>query len=728
MSLLLMVRGTVVQHNFFLAPTSNGTGLTSVCLGLVRALEQLGVKVAFFKPISQLDDHEKKQDRSIYWAKEICSLQPAESINIGFAQACLAEENIDALLEMVIQRYQQSAENADVVIVEGLVPTSEDNYITRLNALLAKTLNAEVIIVATQNGYEEVEFNERLKLAAMPFGGAESDIVLGCILNKIGAPQQDFSHPDENVLSKMSETSSVLPEPITDDLLARLPVINPQTFRCLGRIAWDSSLVAPRTVDVARHLNAKTIVVGDMVQRRVRHITLCASKMSHMLYRLKAGALVVTPGDRDDILLACSMATLNKVPLAGILLTGGYQPDEALLELCSSAFSAGLTVLSVKSDSYTTARCLNAMNPEVPIDDVARMEEVMDKVAAGIDVQWLAGQARVAREERLSPPAFKYLLAQRANKANKKIVLPEGEEPRTIKAAAICQTRGIARCVLLGRRVEILRIAGSLGVELPLDLEIIEPDSIRADYIQPMVELRKHKGLTEPVAEAQLEDTVVLATMMLAQDHVDGLVSGAIHTTANTVRPALQLIKTKPSASLVSSVFFMCLPDQVLVYGDCAINPDPSAEDLADIAIQSNDSAAAFGIEPRIAMISYSTGVSGTGADVEKVREATRIAKEKRPDMIIDGPLQYDAAAISSVAMSKAPDSPVAGRATVFVFPDLNTGNTTYKAVQRSANVISVGPMLQGLKKPVNDLSRGALVDDIVYTIALTAIQADQEL
>jgi phosphate acetyltransferase len=280
--------------------------------------------------------------------------------------------------------------------------------------------------------------------------------------------------------------------------------------------------------------------------------------------------------------------------------------------------------------------------------------------------------------------------------------------------------------VLLGSPEAIRRIAEQQGVRLSSGVEIIDPAAARDRYVQPMVDLRKHKGLQHVMAREQLLDNVVLGTMMLALDEVDGLVSGAVHTTANTIRPALQLIKTAPGANLVSSVFFMLLPDQVLVYGDCAINPAPDADQLADIAIQSANSAMAFGIEPRVAMISYSTGSSGSGSDVEKVREATRIAKERRPDLVIDGPLQYDAAIMESVAKSKAPDSPVAGKATVFIFPDLNTGNTTYKAVQRSADLVSIGPMLQGMRKPVNDLSRGALVDDIVYTVALTAIQANQ--
>jgi phosphate acetyltransferase len=326
----------------------------------------------------------------------------------------------------------------------------------------------------------------------------------------------------------------------------------------------------------------------------------------------------------------------------------------------------------------------------------------------------------------MSPPAFRHQLSERARAANKRIVLPEGHEPRTVQAAIICHQRQLARCALIGNATEIRSVAASLGLELPPELEIIEPSAVRKRYVAPMVELRKHKSISAEVAESMLEDNVVLGTMMVALDEADGLVSGAIHTTANTVRPALQLIKTHNNAKVVSSVFFMLLPQQVVVYGDCAINPDPNPEQLADIAIQSAQSAEAFGIEPRVAMISYSTGESGSGRDVEKVREATRLARERRPDLLIDGPLQYDAAAIASVGLSKAPNSQVAGRATVFIFPDLNTGNTTYKAVQRSANVVSIGPMLQGLRKPVNDLSRGALVEDIVFTIAITAVQAKQ--
>ena len=503
-------------------------------------------------------------------------------------------------------------------------------------------------------------------------------------------------------------------------------MFNSGRFRLLGEIPWQPHLLAPRVSDVARELAVPVLHEGQMHARRVQRVSVCARTIRNMTDILRPGTLLVTPGDREDIVVTTAVAALNGVPLAGLMLTGGLMPDDRVINLCRRALATGLPVLSSSTNTYETAHMLANLSATIPIDDPDRIEQAMESVATRIDTDWLQEHLKVQRQGRLSPPAFRYQLSERSRAANKRIVLPEGAEPRTVQAAIICHQRKLARCVLIGDPREIQSVASSQGVELPEDLEILDPQSVRHRYIAPMVELRKHKGLTEDMAEAMLEDNVVLGTMMVAMDEADGLVSGAIHTTANTVRPALQLIKTHDHAKVVSSVFFMLLPQQVLVYGDCAINPDPNAEELADIAIQSAQSAEAFGIEPVVAMISYSTGESGTGADVDKVREATRIARERRPDLLIDGPLQYDAAAIESVGKAKAPDSKVAGKATVFVFPDLNTGNTTYKAVQRSANVVSVGPMLQGLRKPVNDLSRGALVEDIVFTIALTAVQARQ--
>jgi len=479
--------------------------------------------------------------------------------------------------------------------------------------------------------------------------------------------------------------------------------------------------------DLCEYLKAEVINEGDMAHRRLRRVTFCARTVSNILSHFTPGALLVTPGDRSDVLVAACLSAMNGTKLGAILLTGGFKPEDRIMKLCEQAMNTGLPILATQEDTWRTSLLLHNFNMEVPCDDDQRIDKVKDHNASNIDSDWLDSLAQsVGRTRKMSPPAFRFLLTDKARQAKKTVVLPEGNEPRTIKAAAICGQRGIAKTILLGDKEEILRIAEQQGVELNDNVTIVEPGDVINDYVAPMVEIRKNKGLTEVVAQEQLLDNVVLGTMMLEQGKVDGLVSGAVNTTANTIRPPLQLIKTAPGSSLVSSVFFMLLPDQVLVYGDCAINPDPTAEQLADIAIQSADSAAAFGIEPRVAMISYSTGTSGSGADVEKVREATKLAQQKRPDLVIDGPLQYDAAIMENVALKKAPDSPVAGKATVFVFPDLNTGNTTYKAVQRSADLISIGPMLQGMRKPVNDLSRGALVDDIVYTIALTAIQAKQ--
>lgn len=348
-------------------------------------------------------------------------------------------------------------------------------------------------------------------------------------------------------------------------------------------------------------------------------------------------------------------------------------------------------------------------------------ERVVGQVATNGDISQFVKKG--TRKPNLSPSAFRVELVKKAQNAKKRIVLPEGAEPRTVEAAIICQTRGIADCILLASKDEVQKVADEKGLTLPSDLQIIDPTTLTEQYVAPMVERRKGK-LDEQGAKEQLQDTVVLGTMMLQMGDVDGLVSGAIHTTANTIRPAFQLIKTAPQYSLVSSCFFMLLPESVVVYADCAVNPNPTAEELAEIAIQTADSAKAFGLDPKVAMISYSTGTSGAGADVDLVASATEIVRQRKPELAVDGPLQYDAAVVESVAKSKAPNSPVAGAANVFIFPSLSVGNALYKAVQRNANVIAVGPMLQGLNKPVNDLSRGCLVDDIVYTIALTAIQA----
>jgi phosphate acetyltransferase len=692
------------MHTFFIAPTGFGVGLTSISLGLVGALERAGLKVGFFKPIAQPHQGDLGPERSSELIARTHGLHSPKPLALTHVERMLGDGQLDELLEEIISLYHQAAAGKDVVIVEGMVPTRQASYAARVNFHLAKSLDAEVILVSAPEQESLGELSDRVEIQAQLFGGPKDPKVLGLILNKVRS--EDGLEAYANRLKELS------------------PLLKTDDFRLLGCIPWQDELNAPRTRDIADLLGARVLNAGDYEQRRMLKIVLCARAVANTVQLLKPGTLVVTPGDRDDIILAASLAAMNGMPLAGLLLCSDFAPDPRIMELCRGALHSGLPVMTVSTGSYDTATSLNLLNKEIPVDDKERAEKVADFVASHIDHEWLFTRCGTPRELRMSPPAFRYQLVQRAKAANRRIVLPEGSEPRTVKAAAICQARGIARCVLLAKPDEVYAVARAQGIELPEGLEILDPDLIRERYVGPMVELRKGKGLNAPMAAAQLEDTVVLGTMMLALDEVDGLVSGAIHTTANTIRPALQLIKTAPGYKLVSSVFFMLLPDQVVVYGDCAVNPDPTATELAEIALQSAASASAFGIPPRVAMLSYSTGDSGTGEEVEKVREATRLARQLAPELLLDGPLQYDAAAIESVGRQKAPGSPVAGRATVFVFPDLNTGNTTYKAVQRSADCVSVGPMLQGLRKPVNDLSRGALVDDIVYTIALTAIQA----
>lgn len=704
-------------RGFLIVPTGPGVGLTSVCLGLVRALEQGGLRVGFIKPIRQPGD-DAGSERSTEFVRRSTSITPGEPLDYAEAEALLAAGRHSELLQNLVGRFERAAAGADVVVVEGLAATADHPNLDALNADVARALDCQVVLVATPQPHLRA-LDDRLELAAQPFGGAASPHVVGVVVNQLNAPTFD--------VRGATRTGLRMPETALDsaELQAGLKVLRHPGFTLLGAIPWVPAMVSPRTLDVAKHLGAQVMNEGELTTRRVVDVSLVARTVAHMTHRLRPDALLITPADRDDVILAVCMAALNGVPLAGLILTGDIEPNENVMKLCEKALTTGLPLLSVATDSYVTAARAAAMNLEVPLDDVDRMERVMAAVSDHLDVGALRSLAGVRRTLRLSPPAFLYRLVELARAADKRIVLPEGEEPRTIRAAVECGSRGIATCVLLGDPNEIRRVAEAQGVTLGEGIELVEPtDDLRERYVPAMVGLRRHKGLTEDGARNQLRDNVVLGTMMLAEGEVDGLVSGALHTTANTVRPALQLIKTHAGARLVSSVFFMCLPDQVLVYGDCAVNPDPDAFELADIAIQSADSAAAFGIEPRVALLSYSTGTSGEGADVDKVREATRIARERRPDLVIDGPLQYDAATVPSVASSKAPESAVGGDATVLVFPDLNSGNATYKAVQRSAGVVSVGPMLQGLRRPVNDLSRGALVEDIVYTIALTAIQA----
>ncbi|WP_438334529.1 phosphate acetyltransferase [Edwardsiella tarda] len=712
-----------MSRTIMLIPTSTSVGLTSVSLGVIRSMEQKGVRLSVFKPIAQPRTDADAPDQTTTIIRANSTIPAAEPLRMSHVEALLSSNQQDVLMEEIVARYHENTKDAEVVLVEGLVPTRKHQFANALNYEIAKTLNAEIVFVMAMGNDSIDQVKERIELARSSFGGSKNQNISGVIINKLNAPvdEQGRTRPD---LSEIFDDS-------TKSRIATLDVaqvIANSPLPVLGCIPWSLELIATRAIDMASHLKARVINAGDIQTRRIKSVTFCARSIPHMLEHFRPGSLLVTSADRPDVLIAACLAAMNGVEIGALLLTGGYEIDARVSKLCERAFQTGLPVFMVDTNTWQTSLSLQSFNLEVPADDHQRVEKLQDYVASHINAEWIDSlSATSERSRRLSPPAFRYELTELARKAGKRIVLPEGDEPRTVKAAAICAERGIAQCVLLGNPDDIQRVAAAQGVTLGDGIEIVDPAAVREKYVPRLVELRKSKGMTEVAARDQLEDNVVLGTLMLEQNEVDGLVSGAVHTTANTIRPPLQLIKTAPGSSLVSSVFFMLLPEQVLVYGDCAINPDPTAEQLAEIAIQSADSAAAFGIDPRVAMISYSTGNSGAGSDVEKVREATRLAQEKRPDLVIDGPLQYDAAIMADVAKSKAPNSPVAGKATVFIFPDLNTGNTTYKAVQRSADLVSIGPMLQGMRKPVNDLSRGALVDDIVYTVALTAIQSAQQ-
>jgi len=677
------------MRSYFVAATQPNVGLTSVSLSLLRALQRCGLKVAFVKPITK---RTPDTEPSVLFARNICKVASTPApLPMSLVTQYVTSGKTDDMLEEIVSLAMSATDGADVLVVEGMQADPSRAFIPRLSGDIARSLQADVILVANGADAQGIEQTNYM-IAQVRQAGRK---VVGVIFNRAAV---DFD--------KVAVAEKLDGVPIW------------------GVIESNPALTAPRTIDIARHLGAEVMIEGQIATRRVLDTVLAARSVTEVIARLKPGALVISAGDRDDVILATALAESNGIELAGLVLTHHSFISPRIERFGSRAFHSGLPVLRTDGDSYETASRISRLPLAVPHDDFSRMDTVIDSLAEQLDVDAICAGLELATSPHMSPPAFRYQLIQKARAANKRIVLPEGDEPRTIRAAVICTQKGIARCVLLGKQKVIQSVADSLGIELPAGLEILEPGQIAERYVAPMVKLRKSKGMTSGQAVVALEDSVVLGTMMLAVDEVDGLVSGAVHTTASTVRPALQLIKTAPGSTIVSSCFFMLMPEQVLVYADCAVNPDPTAQELAEIAKQSADSARSFGIDPKVAMISYSTGASGSGDDVEKVRAATELARTLWPELVIDGPMQYDAATVRDVAAQKAPDSAVAGQATVFVFPDLNTGNTTYKAVQRSANVVSVGPMLQGLRKPVNDLSRGALVDDIVFTIALTAIQA----
>ena len=685
-----------MSRRILVVPANHASGVKAVCHGLVHALDERGVDVGYVKPLGHPTAY--GHDPAAALAKLATGIDSPDSIPAAQIESHLSSGQSDTLMEDVIALCEPVLEGHEVVIVEGLAQDDDAPYADDLNAALARTLDAEVVIVASARDRTPEHIAERIAVAVPHYSVGEASRVTGVVINRLASASPYANRPYTEAVEQRGQ-------------------------RIIATIYQDPKLARPRMKDLVRSMGLLPVNTGD-IDRRVRGFTVAAQAVPGMLSHIVEGQVILVPGDRHEVMLSAGLAEMNGTKLAGIILTAGVRPDPAVAQLCAAAMNAGLPMYLTDGNTYETSYAITHLDQGVPVDDESRVRKMMEAVSTTLDQGWIDSISQTSARNRLSPAAFRRQLSTLARKAGKRIVLPEGAEPRTVDAAIHCQNAGIATCVLLAPREEVEATAASLGLPLPDGIEIIDPRNPAQRYVDALVERRKHKGMTEAMARDSLGDTVVLGTMMLHLDEVDGLVSGAVHTTANTIRPAMQILGVKKGAALVSSVFFMGLPDEVVVYGDCAVNPDPNADQLADIAIQSADSAKAFGLDPRVAMISFSTGSSGAGADVVKVTEATEKVRELRPDVVIDGPLQYDAATTASVARSKAPDSPVAGRANVFVFPDLNTGNTTYKAVQRSASVISIGPMLQGIAKPVNDLSRGALVEDIIYTIALTAIQA----
>ncbi|BGI51082.1 MAG: phosphate acetyltransferase [Arsenophonus endosymbiont of Ceratovacuna japonica] len=707
-----------MSNTIMLISTDINVGLTSVTLGVIHLIEKKGINLTFFKPINQLNVGNKDQINKMLYSHT--NINIAESLNINYVKSLLAKNQKNILMEEIFTRYYESKKQSKIILIEGLVPNSNYPFVKSLNYDIAKTLGADIIFVVTLNNNKLEQLKEHIELTYAEYGGKENKNIIGVIINKFNSPVSKYGYVNNNLLEILNNSNKDTIIKINNKMLTdniSLPIF--------GCIPWNFDLITIRCIYIANHLNATIINKGALQTRCIKSIVFCTNTMSNIVKLFHSGSLIVTSSDRLDIIASVCLSAINGIKIGALLLTNSDKFNKSIHKLCNCAFKTNLPVLMVKTNIWQTSLNLQNFNLEIQIDDHDKIKKIQNYISSNINSKWIDSlKVNPECSKQLSPFAFRYKITELARKANKCIILPEGNEPRTIKAAAICAQKNIANCILLGDPNEIRRVASSQGVKLGSRISIIEPKLIYKNYIERLVELRKNKGITNIIAHEQLKNNIILGTMMLEKNEVDGLVSGAINTTANIIRPSLQLIKTSTGNSIVSSIFFMLLPDQVLVYGDCAINPNPTYEQLSEIAIQSADSAKNFGIEPRVAMISYSTGNSGIGSDVEKVRKATILAQEKRPNLIIDGPLQYDAAIMKDVAKYKAPNSPVAGRATVFIFPDLNTGNTTYKAVQRSANLVSIGPILQGMRKPVNDLSRGALIDDIIYTIAITAIQA----
>jgi phosphate acetyltransferase len=698
-----------MSKNLYVTATGPRSGKSAIALGLMQLLSGHLRKVAIFRPIIQATQG-KDHDISLILSRFNINqdYERAYGFTLSEARERIGAGQYAQLLEDILEKYKELEAQYDFVLCEGTDFQGQDPaFEFDLNADIAANLGAPAVLVCNGNGGQsttDITRSAQLNVEALEEKGVD---VTACIVNKVKATT------DVQEIIKNIRCVARCDEPL---LVYAIPEVD-----ALGK---------PTVGDVGKWLNAKPLFGEDGLDNLAQSYIIAAMHISHFLEYLEPGGLIITPGDRSDIILSslASRLSSNYPDISGIVLTGGLEPSESVKKLIMGWTGVPVPVLSVGDSTFPTTQRLSELYGRIDPEDDKRIATALGVFEQHVDLDELRNRLVSRRSSRVTPKMFEYGLVEKARAHKQRIVLPEGSGERILRAADILLRRGVADITLLGRPDEIRSKASRMSLDIS-GAEVILPEQAEMfeHYAQTYYELRKHKGLREVDARDRMLDPTYFATMMVHKGQADGMVSGSVTTTAATIRPAFEFVKTKPGASIVSSVFFMCLKDKVLVYGDCAVNPNPDARQLAEIAVNSAETARIFGVEPRVAMLSYSTGSSGKGADVEKVIEATALAKELAPHLLIEGPLQYDAAIDEEVAKTKLPFSEVAGKATVFIFPDLNTGNNTYKAVQRASGAVAIGPVLQGLNKPVNDLSRGCTVPDIVNTVAITAIQAQAE-
>ncbi len=706
----------------YVTSTHAGSGKTSVALGLVGLLERSLGRVAYFKPITQPAVPGVVGD--VQLIKEALGL-PYQLGEMGVfssdqVRQAVSAGHYDEVVDRVIEAYQDLAQRADFVVIEGTdYEGAMASFEFDINADLSKNLGAPVVLVADAANAFETTLT----------GKVRDPRAFETMLENVRLVKENLEERRCELLGLVLNRAN--PEAVVDIQLIAAEPLRRLGVRILGALPRNDSLDKPTIGEIAQALDARVVSGRPRLDVVAQQVHVAAMGLDQVLQRLERGVLVLVPGDRSDLLLGLGAAYGSAaVPSpSGIVITGDIQPSRSTEALFLDLTRREMPVLAVPWCSYDAALKVSAVKARLDPDQRTRIELVKGLVEEHVDVApILARVAAGSDESRVTPKQFMHRVTDLARKHPRHIVLPEGVEERVLRAAEVVRLRGLAQLTLLGDEQELHRRIAALGLELH-GVALVDParSPWREDFAREYQRLRAHKNPTYEQAFDLMADPAYFGTMMVQLGRAHGMVSGAITTTAATLRPALEFVRTAPGYGIASSVFFMLLPDQVLVYGDCAVNPNPSAEQLADIALASASTARSFGIEPRVAMLSYSTGASGKGSDVEKVRAATAIARERAPELAVEGPIQYDAAIDPAVARTKLPDSPVAGSATVFVFPDLNAGNNTYKAVQRAARAIAVGPVMQGLNKPVNDLSRGCSVPDIINTIAITAVQAQRD-